>query len=159
MPEIYAYGLRNPWRYSFDKPTGRLFLADVGQNKFEEINIIEKGKNYGWNIREGLHCFKNNQRCSEKFSDQIHEYSHSEGQSITGGYVYRGKNIPSLYGAYVYGDFVAGKIWALFTDGFFKKENIILADTNFLISAFGQDSKGEIYFADFSDGAIYKIEK
>jgi len=159
LPEIYAYGLRNPWRYSFDRQTGRLFLADVGQNLYEEINIIEKGKNYGWNIREGLHCFKKNPKCSEKFSDPIHEYSHSDGQSITGGYVYRGKNIPELQGGYIYGDFVTGKIWVLFVKDSRKKENALLMDTNFLISTFGQNSKGEVFFSDFSDGGIYQLTK
>ncbi|NUM42698.1 MAG: PQQ-dependent sugar dehydrogenase, partial [Leptospiraceae bacterium] len=159
LPEIFAYGLRNPWRYSFDKSTGRLFLADVGQNEYEEINIIEKGKNYGWNIREGFHCYKKNPKCNEKFAEPIHEYSHSEGQSITGGYVYRGKEIPELYGGYVYGDFVSGKVWVLFTEKSRKINNFKLFKANFPISTFGQNSKGEIYFSDFAKGEIYYLIK
>ncbi len=111
--EIYAYGLRNPWRFSFDRETGRLFCADVGQNKYEEVNIIEKGRNYGWRAMEGFHVF--DEDLKEKIGNTalpIAEYEHAEGNSITGGYVYRGKQFPAMAGKYFFGDW-SGKIFYL----------------------------------------------
>ncbi|MFX0113107.1 MAG: PQQ-dependent sugar dehydrogenase, partial [Candidatus Hodarchaeota archaeon] len=112
--EIWAYGLRNPWRFSFDLATGWLWAADVGQNSIEEIDIIEVGGNYGWNIKEGSECYNPLSSCdSQGLVDPIWEYSHSVGQSITGGYVYRGTKLPHLQGYYIFGDFMSGRLWAL----------------------------------------------
>jgi len=119
LEEIYAYGLRNPWRFSFDPLTGQLWAGDVGQNAVEEINISEKGKNYGWNIMEGSKCFNPPIGCdSTGLEMPVYEYLHPLGRSITGGYVYRGSELPLLDGAYIYADFVSGLIWALwYQDG------------------------------------------
>ncbi len=155
--EIYAYGMRNPWRFSFDPVTGWLWVADVGQDLYEEIDIVEKGKDYGWNIMEGKHCYNNLQCSTAGLVLPIWEYSHQEGQSITGGFVYRGAKLPELSGAYIYGDFVAGKIWALRYDGQAAPKNSLLSDTNLNISSFGVDKDGEIYFLAF-DGKIYTLE-
>jgi len=157
LPEIYAYGIRNPWKFSFSKD-GYLYLADVGQDEFEEINKIESGHNYGWNQTEGFHCYQKN--CdSTQYASPIHEYDHSEGQSITGGFVYQGKSIPELTGKYVYGDFIQGKIWALPLDrnGNKSGEPYSLGKRNLLISTFGEDEDGELFVADFQSGKIFKI--
>ena len=127
--EIWAYGLRNPWRFSFDRETGELWAGDVGQNKFEEVDIIKRGGNYGWNVMEGSYCYLRrltvgqlldrgsadpDRNCDQEgLEPPIIDYDHAEGCSVTGGYVYRGSRLPSLYGAYVYGDFCSGKIRAL----------------------------------------------
>ena len=153
--EIFAYGLRNPWRMSFDRETGELWSADVGQNKYEEINIIESGKNYGWDKREGKHCFGRNSCSKAGFTDPVYEYSHDLGQSITGGYVYRGSQVEALQGSYVYGDFVSGTVWGLSPsgDGF---ENRKLFDSGANLSSFAQDNDGELYALDFS-GKIFEF--
>src|SRR5215471_5788432 len=105
LPEIWAFGFRNPWRFSFDRGTGRLFLADVGQDQFEEIDIVQKGGNYGWNVMEGMHCFNPPTGCNTTgLTLPITEYSHAEGNAVIGGFVYRGANLPSLRGVYVFGD-------------------------------------------------------
>lgn len=153
--EIYALGLRNPWRFSFDRRSGALWAADVGQNAWEEIDRIEKGGNYGWNALEGNTCFKPRLFCSpERYQAPVHVYPHSEGASITGGFVYRGEALPSLIGRYIYGDFVSGKIWALSLDG---KTNELLLDTELTISSFGEDSQGELYVLAYGDGAVYRV--
>jgi glucose/arabinose dehydrogenase len=157
-PEIWAYGLRNPWRFCFDRATGLLYAADVGQDKWEEIDLIQKGKNYGWNMMEGTHLFKarKGSLALVSFQRPILEYDHSEGESITGGYVYRGKKIKSLSGYYIYGDYESGKIWMLKLDGEKVSENKLLKDTDYMISSFGVDLKGEIYVVDHN-GAIYQL--
>ncbi len=153
--EIYASGLRNPWRFSFDRVGGALWAADVGQNAWEEIDRIEKGGNYGWNALEGNTCFKPRFFCSpERYHAPTYVYPHSEGASITGGFVYRGKTIPSLIGRYVYGDFISGKIWALSPDG---KTNELLLDTELTISSFGEDRFGELYVITYGDGVVYRV--
>jgi len=157
--EIYAYGLRNVWRFSFDTLTGALFAGDVGQDKYEEINIIEKGGNYGWKAMEGNHCFSPSSNCEKPgMIKPIHEYPRSSGNSITGGYVYRGTAIPSLNGAYIYGDFGSGKIWALHYDQQNKNviRNELLLNSRLAISSFGQDAQGEVYVVDFG-GKVLKI--
>jgi len=159
-PEVYAWGLRNPWRFSFDSQDGKLWLADVGQNRFEEINIIEKGKNYGWAIFEAEKCLSVGPDCSNPdFVKPVFSYPRSEGLSITGGYVYRGKKVPWLEGKYIYGDYVSGKIWALSYDSEKKKviSNNLVADTKHLISSFGLDHQGEIYFVDHKEGSLHKL--
>lgn len=150
--EIYAYGLRNPWRMSFDAVNGTLWTADVGQNKYEEVNIIENGGNYGWNTMEGFHCLKADACDKSDLILPILEYNHDKGDiSITGGYVYRGNNIKELQGWYVYGDYASGRIWAINTLDYSKK---LLFDTDIHISSFGVDSQNELYFCGF-DGKIY----
>lgn len=155
--EIFAYGLRNVWKFSFDKKTGKLWASDVGQNDREEVDVIEKGGNYGWNIREGTVCFKNKDCEESGFKLPIHEYLHKDGlgQSITGGYVYRGKTIKELEGWYVYGDYTSGNIWKLKEEG--KKTNTLIAKLPGAISSFGEDANGEIYVCSYGDGKIYKL--
>ena len=156
--EIYAYGLRNPWRFSFDPLTGQLWAGDVGQDKpYEEVDIIEKGRNYGWNIMEGNHCFRPPQNCNQMgLTKPIWEYSVEDGRSITGGFVYRGQGIPELFGAYIYGDFVSGRLWALRYDGKNADNKLIWHDPNLYVSSFGVDLQNEIYLCSF-DGNIYKL--
>lgn len=156
--EIFAYGLRNPWRISFDSETGRLWCADVGQNAYEEVDIITKGGNYGWNDMEGLHSYKSG-KDSPDYIAPVLEIAQSTGdKSITGGYVYRGSHLPSLIGKYIFADYVSGRIYALSgnTDGSFTNE--ILIDQYQNISAFGLDKDKELYMCAF-DGKIYKLEQ
>ncbi|HEY1188344.1 MAG TPA: PQQ-dependent sugar dehydrogenase, partial [Gemmata sp.] len=148
-PEIWAYGIRNVWRMSFDTKTGKLWAADVGQNLYEEINIIEKGGNYGWNLREALHPFgPKGVRENKNMIDPIWEYSHDVGKSITGGGVYRGKALPELDGHYIYADYVTSKIWALKYDEGAKRvtANRAIKDPQKPVLSFGADENGELYF-------------
>ena len=158
--EIYAYGLRNVWKFSFDK-SGYLWAADVGQNKWEEIDLIEKGKNYGWRIMEGSHCYNPSVNCDQSGTQlPIWEYGHNSegGYSITGGYVYNGQKVQELIGKYVYADFVSGNIWTL-TKNNNTMQNKLIKQTQYAISTFGVDNNGEIYFADYkSEGRIYKFK-
>lgn len=157
--EIYAYGLRNPWRFSFDTENGRLWTGDVGQNAWEEIDIIEKGGNYGWNIMEGNHCFEPKNNCNRQgLKLPIHEYGRSEGISITGGYVYRGPTVKSLQGKYIYADYATRRIWALEHANLNKPVNTLLLEADFNISSFGVDQNNELYLCGF-DGRIYQIEE
>ena len=156
--EIYAYGFRNPWRFSFDPATNWPWVGDVGQNAYEEIDVIQSGKNYGWNVMEGLHCFSPRVGCDTRgFELPIWEYDHSVGRSITGGFVYRGNNVPELKGDYIYADFVSGRIWALHYDGRNPAENTELLNTNLSISSFGVDQRAELYICAF-DGRIYRLK-
>ncbi|MBI2185336.1 MAG: PQQ-dependent sugar dehydrogenase [Thaumarchaeota archaeon] len=157
-PEIWAYGLRNPWRFSFDTETGLFYAADVGQNSYEEVDIIIRGGNYGWNIMEGAHCYPPSATDCKKegLIPPIVEYTHNLGCSITGGYVYRGSKLSSLYGAYVYGDFCSGRIWALRYDGKGVTEHMEIVDSNLQISSFGVDQQGELYILSF-DNKIYRL--
>jgi glucose/arabinose dehydrogenase len=157
-PEIFAWGLRNPWRWSFDKYEETLWLADVGQNAGEEINIVTSGGNYGWPFFEGTLCNDNAPvpNCDFETILPVTEYPRATGRSVTGGYVYRGLQIPDLFGVYVYADFVTGIVFQYFkTDA----GNVIAAqrDTNLNISSFGQANDGELYLLDFITGGIYKI--
>ena len=153
--EIWAYGIRNPWRFSFDRESGELWMADVGQNRYEEVNIVRRGLNYGWNVMEGSSCFKPSHGCDAQGLEMpIAEYGRDGGCSVTGGYVYRGKRLPSLYGAYVYGDFCSGKIWALRYEGGQVTEHLELVDSRLEISSFGEDESGEVFMLSF-DGGIY----
>jgi glucose/arabinose dehydrogenase len=156
-PEIWAYGLRNPWRYSFDRATGRLFVGDVGQDKWEEIDIVEKGQNYGWRIMEGTHCYNPLTGCpTAGLQLPIAEYGHDLGCSITGGYVYRGAGIRSLSGRYLFGDFCSGRLWALTETGAGRWTMTQLLSTGFQISSFGEDGDGEIYVIDYR-GGVYRL--
>jgi len=155
--EIWAYGLRNPWRFSFDATTGLLWTGDVGQRKWEEIDIVERGLNYGWNTMEGGHCFSPTNKCdTTNLGLPVAEYDHSEGCSITGGYVYRGGEIPWLLGTYVYGDYCSGKIWGLRYDGDSVIEHSMLLDSKLSITSFGQDLDGKLYVLSRNSG-IYRI--
>lgn len=152
--EIYAYGLRNVWRFSFDG-TGRLWAADVGQNSWEEINIIENGGNYGWRIMEGFHCYNPSSNCDQAgLTLPIWEYDHSTsgGYSITGGYLYEGVYVPELSNKYIYGDFINGNIWAFNPS---DNTNTFLFSYDGFVSTFGVDQNNELYFADHSTGDIY----
>lgn len=155
--EIYAYGLRNVWKFSFDFPTNRLWAGDVGQGTYEEIDLIERGKNYGWNKMEGFHCYGTCDTTGKGFTRPVFEYNHSIGASITGGFVYRGALLPGLYGKYIYADYSAGKIWALTYDGINPATNQLLQDTNLLLSSFGVDQNNEIYVSNLIGGGIYKL--
>ncbi|MFK7846468.1 MAG: sorbosone dehydrogenase family protein [Rhodothermales bacterium] len=156
-PEIFAYGLRNPWRISFDPDTGDLWAGDVGQNEFEEINKIDSGGNYGWNYREGKTCFEPDENCpAEDLIDPIIAYGRSSGSSVTGGYVYRGSAIPEFFGKYFYADFSSGRIWMITMDGDNVTENTELSNTNLHISSFGVDQNNELYICAF-DGRIYRL--
>ncbi len=169
-PEIWAYGLRNPWRFNFDRETGELWAADVGQNAWEEVDVIERGRNYGWNVMEGMHCFSGgrsltsllrsgSEECDrEGLELPVTEYGREDGCSITGGYVYRGSRLPSLAGAYVYGDFCSGKIWALRRKGGSVTEQRLLVDSSLRLAAFGEDPAGELYMLSF-DGGIYSFQQ
>jgi glucose/arabinose dehydrogenase len=157
-PEVWAYGFRNPWRFSFDS-NGRLFAGDVGQDKFEEVDIVVKGGNYGWNIMEGLHCFNPPSNCNQSgLILPITEYDHLAGDiTVIGGYVYRGTSIPQLQGAYIFGDFGSGRIWILRENPPGTWTRSLLLSSGKTISSFGQDSSGEIYVVDYSGGSVLKL--
>lgn len=161
-PEIYAYGLRNVWRFSFDRLNGALWCADVGQNLWEEINLITKGGNYGWNLKEGTHPFGAKSTVASVI-DPIWEYDHGVGKSITGGLVYRGAKFPDLFGKYVYADYVSGLIWALHYDT--EKQQFIsnqsIPSEKMPIITFGSDAEGEIYFCQVTNNGqgIYTFKK
>ena len=155
-PEIWAYGLRNPWRFSFDRATGDLWAADVGQNRFEEVDLILPGFNYGWNVMEGSRCFATANCDQSGLELPVAEYGRDEGCSVTGGYVYRGARLPSLRGAYVYADFCSGRIWALRYDGSEVTEHMKVVDSGLQISSFAEDRSGELYVLSF-DGKIYEF--
>jgi glucose/arabinose dehydrogenase len=147
-PEIWAYGLRNVWRMAFDRKTGKLWASDVGQNLYEEIDILTKAGNYGWNLREGLHPFgAKGSGPRPDLIDPIWEYHHDVGKSLTGGAVYRGQRVPELEGMYLYGDYVSAKIWALRYDEDKKRvvANRPIRDRNLPVYSFGEDEKGEVY--------------
>jgi glucose/arabinose dehydrogenase/sugar lactone lactonase YvrE len=149
LPEIWAYGLRNVWRMSFDRKTGQLWASDVGQNLYEEIDIIVKGGNYGWSLREGLHPFSvKGVDVNKNMIEPVWEYHHAVGKSLTGGHVYRGKRVPELDGHYLYGDYITTKIWGLKYDDAKKRvvANRPIRDPNLAIFSFGEDEQGEVYF-------------
>ena len=157
LPEIYAYGFRNPWRFSFDSPTGRLFMADVGQDMFEEIDIVQKGGNYGWNTMEGMHCFNPPSGCNMTgLSLPIIEISHPEAIAVIGGFVYHGTAVAGMQGMYIFGD-LSGKIWSLTEAPANTFTRSLLATPGFNISSFGQDDAGELYVMDISNGRVLKI--
>lgn len=156
LGEIWAYGLRNPWRLAFDPLTEDLWAGDVGQNRVEEVDLIVKGGNYGWNIKEGPDCFRPSRECEQvargPLIEPVVSYTHDDGCSVTGGYVYRGPRMPSLFGAYVYADYCSGKIWALRHENGVMTEHLLIADTSEQIPAFGQTLDGEVYVLTTSSG-------
>jgi uncharacterized protein (TIGR03437 family) len=158
--EIWATGLRNPWRFSFDRATGDLWIADVGQDAYEEVDFqpaaSRGGENYGWNRMEGRHCYRPN--CDAAgLTLPVAEYSHAEGCSITGGFVYRGAASPGLRGLYIYGDYCSGRIWGVERIGETWSSRL-LASSGFGVTTFGEDEAGQLYVANASGGAIYRIE-
>jgi uncharacterized repeat protein (TIGR03806 family) len=159
LPEIYAWGLRNPWRWSFDQVTGALWAGDVGQGSWEEVDIIVNGGNYGWRCYEGTHEF-NTAGCgpASSYVMPVAEYGRSEGVSITGGYVYRGNAIPALRGAYVFTDYGSGTIWALFDQGSgsYRRE-VLVPTTGTGLAAMAQANDGEVYFLHISNGRILRL--
>jgi len=153
--EIYAWGLRNTWRFSFDFISGWLWAADVGQGNWEEVDIIENGGNYGWRCYEGNHTYNTN-GCNGIYEPPIWEYSHSLGFSITGGYVYRGQNVPELAGKYIVGDYVSARVWAIEYDGINPATSNQITTAPGSITSFGQDENKELYLVSFN-GKIYKF--
>jgi len=156
--EIFATGLRNPWRWSFDRKTGKLWAGDVGQDRWEEVDIIERGKNYGWRCYEGFEPY-NLEGCGPKdrYTFPVHVYPLKEGNcSVIGGYVYRGSELKDLYGWYVFGDYCSGRIWALKLEKGRKRVRLLM-DTDLMISSFGEDRDGNLYVIDHRGGKIYKI--
>lgn len=160
--EIWAIGLRNPWRTSFDRVTGDFWIADVGQNRFEEVNVVPSGApggyNFGWPIMEGKSCF-NAADCDQSgLTLPVVDYAHGRGDcSVTGGYVYRGEAYPQWQGVYFYGDFCSGRIWALAPDGAGGWLNAEVLDADLAISSFGEDEAGELYVLDYGGGVIYRM--
>lgn len=155
-PEIFASGLRNPWRWSFDRQNDEIWVGDVGQGAFEEIDLVESGNNLGWRIREGANCNIPASGCqTANLTDPVFEYGRSLGSSVTGGYVYRGGAISGLDGFYIFGDFGSGRLWAL--PAATRGAATELLDTAFSISAFGEDNGGELYLLDYGAGAIYRL--
>jgi glucose/arabinose dehydrogenase len=159
LPEIWSYGLRNPWRFAFDPLTGDLYIADVGQSAWEEVNFqpggAQGGINYGWNIREGAHTFVGG--TTEDWTDPVAEYDHNLGVSVTGGPVIRDPSLPDWQGVYLYGDYGTGLIWGLLHDGQGNWQNEVLFDTDYRISSFGTDVAGRAYLIDHATGAIYRL--
>lgn len=163
-PEIFAYGFRNIWRMSVDRKTGAIWAADVGQDFWEEINIVERGGNYGWSVREGSFPFGNQSAApSAKLVEPVWQYDHQIGKSITGGCVYRGSRLPELQGAYVYADYVTGKIWALRYDKHDATltKNMSIATTGIPVMSFGEDEAGEVYYAleSVTGQGIYRFDR
>ena len=158
-PEVWAFGFRNPWRFSFDKLTGDIFIADVGQNKWEEVSWQafgnRSGQNYGWNLMEGNHCFRDNCIAGE-FTPAIFEYDHDHGCSISGGYIYRGQQFPSLTGNYFVGDFCSGTIWSVFQQPDGNWQSAIILESDLPITSFGEDANGELYVV-ARTGRIFQI--
>ena len=163
LPEIFAYGLRNPWRFSFDAETGDMLIADVGQNQVEEINLLpinaDVAFNFGWNPMEGSTCYLNPNCDASLFTLPIMEYTHDEGGcSVTGGEMYYGENLPDIYGTYIFGDFCSGFVWqgVKNDDGSWTMSNPV--ESGLAISSFGVDEQGEIYVLDINSGIVYRLE-
>lgn len=158
-PEIWAWGLRNPWRFSFDRATGDLYIGDVGQNTWEEVNFqpadSQGGENYGWNILEGTHKYSG-AAVPDGLINPFFEYDHSDGCSVTGGYVYRGRDLPELQGTYLFGDYCSGIIWASYRDAEGNWQTAQFMRPQMNISSFGQDDFGELYVIDHS-GSVSKL--
>ena len=155
--EIWAYGLRNPWRFSFDRATGEMWIGDVGQNQYEEIDLQPAGVgglNYGWNSMEGLHAYQGGYR--EGLTLPVWEYDHTQGCSVTGGYIYRGQALPALLGVYLFGDYCAGTVWALARTPEGGWNAVALLATGLNISSFGEDAAGEVYLVDLG-GGVYRL--
>jgi glucose/arabinose dehydrogenase len=163
LPEIFAYGLRNPWRFSFDAETGDMLIADVGQNQIEEINVLPVNPgtaiNFGWNPMEGSTCYLNPNCDASMFTLPIMEYTQDEGGcSVTGGEVYYGENLPDIYGTYIFADFCSGLVWqgVRGDDGTWTMSNPV--ESGLSISSFGVDEQGEVYVLDLASGIVFRLE-
>jgi len=154
--EIWAWGLRNPWRLSFDRVTGDLWVGDVGQNRQEEIDLVRRGGNYGWNVQEGFECFRATTCDDSTLLPPVLQYGRSDGVSVTGGYVYRGRQLGDLYGAYLYGDFGSRDLWAIRYDGTVVTDSALVVTAPSSISSFGEDEAGELYVIGY-DGRIFRF--
>ncbi|MBI5068060.1 MAG: PQQ-dependent sugar dehydrogenase [Deltaproteobacteria bacterium] len=163
-PEIWAFGFRNPWRWSFDRETGRLWAGDVGQNAWEEVDVVERGKNYGWRIREGAHCYDPSPGCptpgtvqnGAEVVDPVTEFDHSLGVAVTGGYVYRGSAIPALRGRYLFGDYGSGRVWT-HDPGAPGLQRADLLGAGISLSSFGEALDGELYLVDLG-GTLHRLD-
>jgi glucose/arabinose dehydrogenase len=165
LDEIYSIGLRNPWRWSFDRKTGDLWIGDVGQYRYEEIDRSTsatgrgRGVDYGWHVMEGRHCYIPSTGCSTAGKiPPVVEYSHSQGCSVTGGFVYRGHAVPALSGRYVFSDFCSGTIWTISAGARAPASKTVLMDTGLSVSSFGEDQGGELYVVDWAGGTVYRFE-
>jgi glucose/arabinose dehydrogenase len=162
--EIWAYGLRNPWRWSFDRATGDLYIADVGQNSYEEVNFQPAasggGENYGWDYFEGLHTFEGQPSAGEVLVEPIAEYAQAStgGCSVTGGFVYRGSSLPELNGVYFFGDACTGQVWVIISSEA-GRQMLTWSDTPYGISSFGEDEAGELYLTDLFGGGVYRLAR
>lgn len=161
---VWAYGFRNPWRFSFDRSTGDLWVGDVGQDRYEEVDRATKaggagkGRNYGWRVVEGNTCYKPSSGCSK--SGKMHPittYNHSKGCAVVGGYVYRGSAYPAMTGAYLFGDYCSGRIWALQANGSSAQTAVQLLSSGMMISSFGEGESGTMYLTDLAGGGVYQI--
>ncbi len=163
LAEIWAYGLRNPWRFSFDRLTGNLYIGDVGQDAWEEVDFIPAGTpggmNFGWSYYEGMHPYQDQPPASAIFTGPVAEYSHGDGCSITGGYVYRGTELPEWQGVYFYGDYCSGSVWGLIQTGQNAWQSKVLFSTGARITTFGVDETGELYLADYATGALLRLTR
>lgn len=163
-PEVYAYGFRNPWRFSFDPCDGSLFAGDVGRSNWEEIDLVFSGGNYGWKLMEGAHCFPPDTQCDiVGLQLPLFKYGHlgadqKGGNSVIGGYVYRGQKIPELIGYYLFSDFVSGRLWALGEAGTNRWRRHELLDVDFPVSSFGEGEARELYILDYN-GKLYQLTK
>ena len=161
LPEIWAYGLRNPWRFSFDPQTGGLYIADVGQDAWEEVDFVPAGTpggmNFGWSYYEGMHPYQDQPPSVATFTWPVVEYSHAEGCAVTGGYVYRGTLLPEWQGVYFYGDYCSGTVWGLIQAGQGGWDSSALFSTGAKITTFGVDESGEIYLSDYGSGTLLRL--
>jgi glucose/arabinose dehydrogenase len=161
QPEIWLTGLRNPWRISFDRATGDLWIGDVGQGSFEEIDVLRAGsgggQNFGWNVTEGFHCFPDVEPCHpDGLTPPVTEYDHGFGCSVTGGYVYRGTAQPGLVGGYVFADYCSGNVWLIDARADEVLEPRLVAETGRSVSSFGEDEAGELFATDLQ-GALLRV--
>lgn len=159
-PEVWAYGLRNPWRFSFDRATGELWAGDVGEQDYEEVDVIVRGGNYGWAIMEGAHCYNSPSCNTTGLIRPVFEYTHNDGCSVTGGYVYRGSTVPALQGRYVFTDFCSAQVWTLLPLGGGAVQVGMLAPLLGQPSSLAEDQAGELYALNFAGSAganIYKL--
>jgi glucose/arabinose dehydrogenase len=160
-PAIFLYGLRNPWRFSFDRATGDLWIGDVGQGAWEEVDVARagtSGENYGWNRMEATHCFRPQEGCDESgLTMPVAEYSHADGCTVIGGYVYRGSAQPALDGRYLFGDYCRGTIWAIDPTGNGLRPPTVVGHLDGSLSSFGEDEAGELYVTDLSGGRLLKV--
>jgi glucose/arabinose dehydrogenase len=154
--EIFAYGLRNPWRFSFDRETGELWAGDVGQSRLEEIDLIVAGGNYGWNIREGSNAFRPRGRTAIGLTNPVTQYGRNRGCSVTGGYVYRGADIVDLNGVYLFSDFCSGRVWGLLPPEEGRRPVVELLHVDIQAASFGEANDGTLYILDLG-GRIYQI--